>query len=258
MDIPGYEQRYCAFVDILGFRELIRKINTGELSILTLGSMLDRIHRPSRTQMSRDLLKVSQVRAQSISDAVAISTTCTPVGLLHLFLVLEDLALGLLERAYLLRGAIVKGPLYHDERMVFGQALVDAYRLENNIARYPRIMISREVVEDARNDGTRIHPPSHILQDEDGPYYLHVLRMMEAEIGVAARERPGIDPSEDEDLAYFVVAGGYLQKSLNESVDDPRIFEKVRWFANYWNKYIEPLGAQYRITGPGLGIKYTS
>lgn len=258
MIVPGYEQRYCAFIDILGFRELIQKINHGELSTLTLRTMLELVHRPSRLRVQDAMLKASELHAQSISDAVAISVSCTSVGLLHLFSVLEDLALRLLAAGSLLRGAIAKGPLYHDERMVFGQALVDAYHLESNIARYPRIMISRNVVQDAQDAGTHYNLASHILQAEDGPHYLHVLRMMEVEIGIAVRENAAIDPSEQEDLAQFVIAGRFLQTRLNESVDDPKIFEKVQWFANYFNRYIEPLGTQYRTSGPGLSIKYTS
>jgi hypothetical protein len=255
--IPGYEQRYCAFVDILGFRELIGMINKGDLSLLTLRELLNRVHKPARIRVDDAVLKTAELRAQSISDAVAISTTCTPDGLMYLFLILEDLALGLLAEGYLLRGAIVKGPLYHDNSMVFGQALIEAYQLESNIARYPRIMVSREVFDDANNDGRGNNLGSHILQSEDGPYYLHVLRMMAAEISIAAREKPIPDASDNEDVAFVLFAGRHLQRRLNESVDDPKIFEKVRWFANYWNEHVERLGQQYRITGPGLGIKYT-
>jgi hypothetical protein len=82
MIVPGYEQRYCAFIDILGFRELIGKLDRGELSFLTLMEMLDRIHRPARARVGDEMHQFSELRAQSISDAVAISTACTSYGLL--------------------------------------------------------------------------------------------------------------------------------------------------------------------------------
>ena len=51
----------------------------------------------------------------------------------------------LLQRGYFIRGALVKGPLYHDDKMIFGEALVRAYQLESEVVRYPRVMVTRDV-----------------------------------------------------------------------------------------------------------------
>jgi hypothetical protein len=37
------------------------------------------------------------------------------------------------------RGAIVKGPLYCGKSEIFGPALIEAYKLEENLAKYPKI-----------------------------------------------------------------------------------------------------------------------
>jgi len=37
-----------------------------------------------------------------------------------------------------------------------------------------------------------------------------------------------------------------------EPSDNPRHFEKVQWFARYWNKHMKSSQALPRITGPGL------
>ena len=39
---------------------------------------------------------------------------------------------------YLMRGAIVEGDFYHDEKFVYGKALVEAVNIEENVAIYPR------------------------------------------------------------------------------------------------------------------------
>jgi hypothetical protein len=83
---------------------------------------------------------------RAISDAVAVSTGPTAPGLYTLLTSLEGHALNLLNQGYFTRGAVVRGSLYHDDDMVFGDALLEAYNRENTIARFPRIMISREVV----------------------------------------------------------------------------------------------------------------
>ena len=42
-----------------------------------------------------------------------------------------------------MRGAIVKGKLYHDDQIVFGSALVRAYELESTVVNFPRRFLSR-------------------------------------------------------------------------------------------------------------------
>ena len=69
----------------------------------------------------------------------------------HLFLSLEALTHALLDKGYLIRGAVVKGHLYHDNLSVFGDALVRAYVMESTVARFPRIVLSRDVVDDYRS-----------------------------------------------------------------------------------------------------------
>jgi hypothetical protein len=84
--------------------------------------------------------------------------------------VLVDLSYSLLFEGFFVRGAIVKGRLYHDDEMVFGEALVKAYSLENEVARYPQIMITSDVVADAKiydnNFLTEL-----VRKASDGPYF---------------------------------------------------------------------------------------
>ena len=54
-------------------------------------------------------------------------------------------------------------------------------------------------------------------------------------------------------LAYYAKMRDMIQRRFDESVDTPRHFEKVQWFANYWNISIheERAGLTF-IKGPGL------
>lgn len=47
----------------------------------------------------------------------------------------------------LIRGAIVQGELYSENDVIFGPALTSAYMIEEKIARYPRIIASKELIE---------------------------------------------------------------------------------------------------------------
>ena len=271
--LPEYDERYCAFVDILGFRQLLAGLpkpydptsgkivftigEPQELSLIALKGVLERIHTP---QSDDDMaIAQSDFRAQSISDAVAISTARNAYGLSQLFFSLESLCLDLLYEGLFVRGAIVKGPLYHDGKMVFGPALSDAYELESRTVRFPRIMVSREVAFDAERferEGFKDDFFERIKQAEDGPLFLHVLRQMEIELAVASRKGGKFDGTDTDELDRYKSIGRMIEGRFHYSVDNPRHFEKVQWFARYWNQCIpNKLIGFKRIEGVGLDPK---
>ena len=175
-----YQQRYCAFVDILGFRQLIADLRKKPEGVNALRLALATIYYPSPkgAEVFTDDDLASDFRAQSISDAVAISALPTSKGLQQVFLSLKALSMHLLSHGHFIRGAIVKGRLHHDDKMVFGEALVQAYDLETKVVQYPRIMILSDVAADAK----KYWLTAFLKQADDGPYFLHVLRDIHDEI----------------------------------------------------------------------------
>ena len=131
--------------------------------------------------------------------------------------------------------------------MVFGDALVRAYVAESQIARYPRILIPMAIVDSI---------PAHVrqrfvLQAEDGPFFLDVLSRVPDSLDSVNVLRP-----EREDFGvvdYFGKIRERLQHNFNEAVDTPKHFEKVQWFARYWNDAVaDNSDMALRITWPGL------
>ena len=47
----------------------------------------------------------------------------------------------------LVRGGISYGDFFSDEKMIWGNALIGAYKLEGQIAIYPRIIVEPEIAE---------------------------------------------------------------------------------------------------------------
>jgi hypothetical protein len=175
----------------------------------------------------------------------------TTPGLLDLFIILENLAMTLLNYSTLLRGAIVKGALYHDDGVVFGPALVRAYELESQVALYPRIVITREVVLEARSSSDPIFAEdegrSYILSSSDGPFYLNILSHM----------IPNLARSDGTERSLYLDRyrniATKLQREYDASVDNPRHFAKHQWFAGYWNQIALEAGRDTPlIWGPGL------
>ena len=216
--------------------------------------LLEQVHSPMRA--TKRELRAPDMKAQSISDAVAISTALTGDGLVQLLFSLEQLTIDLLFEGYFIRGAVVKGKLYHDNKMVFGEALVDAINLEHEVVRFPRVMIHSAVVKDAFNDNNWLDDfKNRILRADDGPYFLHALYDMERRVQ-SEREKHGedVDAEYSGELTYFAEVRNKIQQRFQEATDNPRHFEKVQWFAKYWNTTVETLNVDGlgKIVGPGL------
>ena len=54
----------------------------------------------------------------------------------------------LIEFGFLLRGGVTRGELFHESGLVFGPALIEAYKLENEIACDPRVILSHELSDE--------------------------------------------------------------------------------------------------------------
>ena len=173
---------------------------------------------------------------------------------------INRLAVDLLTQGFFIRGAMVKDLLYHDDKTVFGQALIRAYQLETSIVRYPRVMVTREVVEDIRNIDDKSF--GYLLRrSSDGPMFIHVLRAIEMAVlpttvlSVENTRGYRIDNTRfGGKLMPYAAIGVQLQRRLDEATDNPGHFEKVKWFANYWNATIKEWGVDgfHQVTGPGL------
>jgi hypothetical protein len=252
--VAGYEPRYCAFVDILGFRGLIDRLSHGETPFAALRTLLRRVHSTDAGE-EHDLGR-TDFRAQSISDAVAISTKPSDHGLAQLFAALERLTLDLLVQGFFVRGAVVKRPLYHDDHMVFGEALVQAYRVESEVACFPRIVVTREVRDDIivyQMQKETSLTMKDLQQSDDGPMHLDVLKPVTTLLQFRLNPYNKLTQDQRSEYLRYESISRKIQQRFEESMDNPRHFEKVQWFARYWNNAIPRLATDFpRVHGAGL------
>jgi hypothetical protein len=68
----------------------------------------------------------------------------------------------------LIRGSATVGPLHHENGVVFGKAMVEAYDLESSVSLYPRITVSRKIY--SQQVGT---DDLMLLKDHDGITHLN-------------------------------------------------------------------------------------
>jgi hypothetical protein len=84
----------------------------------------------------------------------------------------------------------------------------------------------------------------------DGPHYLHLLRFFER-----------VKKLEGEDRKKLILAlskfRDLIEQRLNEAVDTPTHYQKVHWFAGYWNDVFYGVDGLKLIEAPGLEISLT-
>jgi hypothetical protein len=93
-----------------------------------------------------------------------------------------------------------------------------------------------------------IEVPKRLRRADDGPWHIHVLRSLEL-----LYEQPGkVLTTPHRDSTFFTECQIRISARLSHAVDNPRHFEKVKWFANYWNDVDLPLtGGINKIKWPG-------
>jgi hypothetical protein len=237
-----YTDRYVAFVDILGFKEIIRKSAGNDQMISALVEAI----RSMGSDIDPDLAKTigKDFKAQNLSDAVLMSENVSASGLSSLIYQIQELALRLLGNGLLVRGGISKGGLYQEDQVIFGPAFVEAYRLESSVAKVPRIVLAREVHEDVVKYGEEDERWEHDFKSdlryaEDGPVFVHVLKRFQKDLTG--------DPDEVVEAQFCQAA---VKSLIEATMYEPRHFEKVKWFALYWNASVAGIGPLTEVSLP--------
>lgn len=178
-DSFDYQNRVVAFIDVLGFAELVKASDAdptarAKLSkIITANKLFDRF--------IGEFLRFAD--AAFFSDCFVLSMHQPESQLIYLIRETGYLCRYLLLQGFPCRGAITTGSLYHDGRFVVGPALVDAYRLEQSVAIYPSIILDHATMAywkhefrlDEFGHGSA-HPQLEALVkcDRDGQHFLDI------------------------------------------------------------------------------------
>jgi hypothetical protein len=230
-----YEQRYVAFVDILGFAKIVEKSQSDTSLVHKLNKALGGISRRAASARSEKL----RLEATTFSDTVVLSVPVTSDGLLHMFQAIDDLSIDLLSMNMLFRGAIVRGMLMHSAEAIFGPALVEAYNLETRVSFHPRIIVGKDVFGDASSEQyEELQLVSRYISADayDIPY-----------LDLFARWR-GISESWAKDsLEKLISLQTIIAAGLIENTENPPVCEKYKWLARKLNSFVRTAKLQNKI-----------
>lgn len=187
-----YEERYCLFLDILGFKEVVeqsalpganaaRAVQPAGGIYFSLRQIASNLKYKAAVVGANGVMKASSRVVTQFSDSVVVSYHANEAGgLAEMLYDVLHLQLTLIQRGLLIRGAITKGQLHHDQDFVFGPALNEAAELEK-VAMYPRVIVDRDLLKAAgisvaavtnSNKSSERSVGSLVACDLDGMFYV--------------------------------------------------------------------------------------
>jgi hypothetical protein len=238
--IDDYEDRYVAFIDLLGFKEQVESAERNPS---------ERAHLVELLTLVKDTLGENPYigfRLNYFSDSIFLTAKRTPEGLWEMFQSIIRLTQNLLQHNVLVRGGLTAGGTHHGREFLYGTAVNRAVIAERD-AKNPMTLVSEEVVEDANRYGAAHQ--QWIARDNSGKPFVHymieyqVYRPEPIYAGMVILERPGgriID---------------FVCQRLNN--DTGSILEKAEWLQAYWNETVAVHGVFGRIE-KGVTERYDS
>jgi len=181
--VVRYERRFFVFIDVLGFAELIEESERDTTKILRIYQLLDRAKSMTQLPVSHNFehlrVDLTKFRSNTFSDTITMSCPSESFDYLNAIVTWVTWYQYFMwaEEGVFVRGAIVHGDIYDEERssIVFGPAMVTAYRLETKRARWPRILIDSSVLEKLPDHKWLRAHREYVTKDSAGNCYLDYL-----------------------------------------------------------------------------------
>lgn len=231
--MASYTNRYVAFIDVLGFKDLISR-SLGENPSVTVDEIRSLLDVPEPVGEEQIVLgRIGDIsdsghRLTAFSDSVVITTDDSEQGLMHLLHHITKIGFRLARLGVLYRGGIVYGPAYHDEQHVFGPAVIEAYELEQK-AKFPRVVLSTPVVDAGRSAAEPVNTifDRFTRTDSDAVVFVHYLRVLRM-----IADSDGPIPNDIHALQASINAS--IERELQRFKPKPHERYKWEWFEQYF------------------------
>ena len=211
---PIQTKKYIvAYLDILGAeKRMMAKKNESNDFLNILNSEYSHL-----VDMSSDvaIYKENNIQIKFFSDNIIVTAEFLDndeINKKRLWLIVDIVAFWqsmLLKHGLLLRGGITIGDLFINENFVYGKALINAYKLESEMAIYPRIIASGRVAYLCENDA--------IIKDFDGQWFVNFYYNVNG---------PG----------SYIDFQSWIEKIITEGPkENKKVVQKIKWLVNFHN-----------------------
>jgi hypothetical protein len=237
----SYEDQYVAFIDVLGFKDLVTKQQN-------LAKLNDYFRFVKRYLSQQD-----GINRIAISDSIILTAPNSLADFRQLILSISQFQAALATIDIWIRGGVSFGPVYFDkaDSIIVGSGFIDAFLLENE-AKFPRVIIDPRILKKlavSRYDFYLLMNGPESFKDNTG----HLIH----EYGMAARLT-------DDDTIFISYAQRILLKlSKNDEGELIKIYqfilrslyssqsthEKYLWLKKYFRESV----IEFHMHGPGNG-----
>lgn len=202
-----FKQHFVAFLDILGFSDMVTSDVEGDDQ-----KNLNKLYKchQSLSQIFHEHADCSIIQ---FSDSVVISKPYDSGNFEWFVERVAQYQRMLIDEKLLCRGGIAVNKHYSNNNFTFSSGLISAYKIESKLARYPRVVVSQDVIDLVFPEKKTV--PRYLVKEDDGLFFVDYL-------GVTAKRRPAF-------LKQCVAAvveemSGHIEASVRE---------KGRWLAAY-------------------------
>lgn len=191
----------------------------------------------------RDTLNIEKENQGTVvtqfSDSIVISfSTDEESQVFNTLLDIKHVLIALINQGMLCRGGVAIGAVLHNDKYLFGPAMVDAYTLESKAANYPRVILSEEIIKLAGQSKSQSHTEeeeikyvkSLLQKDSDGMYFIDY-------IGTSVQQE--LDDPELDYPIYLARIANILEAGLSSKRPDIQV--KYSWLKERYTSVVEPI-----------------
>lgn len=253
-----YNNYLVAFIDILGFSSLVHNSEKNDEDFNKIKNALNefsKLQNKSTWEENKILMEVENdvqikntdkyyiedmSRCFCFSDSIIITVKANEYvneRTSALIAILSKIGAYLLAEGILIRGVIDLGKMYVDKNpkssIVFGPSIVEAYKLEQEQTKYPRIILSSNLINELN------YPISQ--KNQRYPYHQYITRFEDGLVGfsqlvflnVMYNASDVITPND-----YFILykrIKNEIINGLDKNMTNSHVFEKYNWLKNKFN-----------------------
>jgi hypothetical protein len=234
------ESALCAYVDILGFRQQIEKLDAEKEA--TFFYDLSATFAECSARIRKAVGNLERLKFKSFTDnmIVAYSIMVVTTDLSHLCQLLAAYQLSMAcKHALFLRGGISIGGMLLDEDMILGKCLLTSVDMEKKIAVTPRIIIGSNLKEKISEERAKWPEQwknmleAWLMRDHDGHLFVSYLEALKK---VPERGHPPYLVINEVELSMH---REQVEKCLENARQEPYVWFKYFWVANYHNDFCE-------------------
>ena len=215
----NFEFFFVAYLDILGFSKMVESdIQNPYNSHLFFPKLFDVFKEIQSNYDGENNLQVIQ-----FSDSVVFAIPYEKENFSRFVKTVGEFQYNLFSQGLLCRGGLSFGKHFYKDGFLFSNGLIEAYKIESNLSRYPRIVISNDLLDSLFPHG--FESEHQIVKENDNTYFIDFI--------------PNNNLQKSAEYLYEILS--------KNSSSDASVNEKHRWLCEYFDYKIKTTNEEIDI-----------